>query len=574
MKRLLLLLALCLIIMPSLALVDTMQDPGSYATDNSSRFTCWGLSSTNCFWIQSSTGGNSYLETRDGDVPLLNSYPNPSAYWAASMVMPYSPGYGYDYIILYSNSRTSMWQYLYSGDSAGGTHRWELVTTSGVPYLYRDGIKLANGTSALAQNPSYVGLLSHNYPFGDFRPRLDDVIMSDTESKYIVGMPALNGYYIKKDMISPGASGFYNATTGALINSNTFDSTWGRSTLLTNNSELMYLVNAQTGTIYANASTGTGGAGTTSWDVATNLIAAGAPYGRYQVKFGDFYSTQIAYIASGASIAFDQNTYSQGDTAAVTYLIDAAYWNPSAYTYAIKIYNGNDWSVAHTQSISSVSGTASYTFTSSDTQGEYYAVLESTSVAGGNPIWMNYDYAALNAYFKMYGYVNGAENNTILAGANVSIVQGSTVVNQITPADGSYNATGFLTGTNLTVNATKSGYFQYLVSYVPMSSGAKIVNITLNATSPTYTGIGIGGVVRTGTLTGTVITGGYGKPIGGATCFAKNTTNGEYCTNVTNMAAWYKFDETNGCILTSKRPYDLWCQKAGYTGGNYTVVAA
>ena len=101
------------------------------------------------------------------------------------------------------------------------------------------------------------------------------------------------------------------------------------------------------------------------------------------------------------------------------------------------------------------------------------------------------------------------------------------------------------------------------------------LNFTLNSTTPTYTGLGIGGVARDGILTGTTITSGYGRPIGGATCYLRNQTGGESCTNVTNTAAWYLFDEGNGCVLTSARLYDVWCSKLGYSNSpNYTVVAA
>jgi hypothetical protein len=151
----------------------------------------------------------------------------------------------------------------------------------------------------------------------------------------------------------------------------------------------------------------------------------------------------------------------------------------------------------------------------------------------------------------------------------VSIIQNSN-----TTADGNYSATGFLTGATLTINVTKSGYSQYYVTMIPMVAKTTSLNLTLNSTTPTTTGLGIGGVARTGLLTGNLVTLGYGQPIGGASCFAKNTTNSQFCSNVSNNAAWYKFDETNSCFLTSGRPYDVWCQKLGYAGGNYTVVAA
>jgi hypothetical protein len=237
--------------------------------------------------------------------------------------------------------------------------------------------------------------------------------------------------------------------------------------------------------------------------------------------------------------------------------------------------NGNTGQFIQNQSISTQAGSFTRKWTTSDTQGTYYAILIATPISGGSDIWMNYDWASVSGYVTFTGYVNGAETNAVLSGANVSIVQGSTVVNQVTIADGNYSATGFLTGATLSINVTNSGYSQYNVTLTPMVARSISLNLTINSTTPTNTGLGIGGVSRTGVLTGNVITKGYGQPIGGATCFAKNTTNSEIYSNVTNMAAWYKFDETNGGFLTTKRPYDVWCQKVGYSNSqNYTVVAA
>jgi hypothetical protein len=113
------------------------------------------------------------------------------------------------------------------------------------------------------------------------------------------------------------------------------------------------------------------------------------------------------------------------------------------------------------------------------------------------------------------------------------------------------------------------------VTFVPLATKTIYLNISLNSTSPVYTGLGIGGIARDGIFSGGVISNGYGRPISGATVYLKNTTSGELYTKTTNNAGWYLCDEGASCFLTTKRPYNVWGQKLGYSNSpNYTVVAA
>ena len=150
----------------------------------------------------------------------------------------------------------------------------------------------------------------------------------------------------------------------------------------------------------------------------------------------------------------------------------------------MKIYSGNTWNVIDTQSITASSGTFSYTFTENDPQGEYYAAVVATPTVGGDGIWLDYGYAALNAYSTFTGYVNAAQNATAISGANVSFSQNGIVSNSFSGFDGNYTATGFMTGTSLVINVTQSGYSQYYVSFIPMVAKSISLNITLNATAP------------------------------------------------------------------------------------------
>ena len=569
--QMVLIMALCLMLAaPVMGTALTYQNGVSY--------TNMSFGTANMTYINNITGGNSYIYKPYGvsaeALVLTNAYPTT---YAAATSHDSAYNWGGPTVKLYSASKVLVGSY---GCSLNPIHqdpcndenaRYEVKIVGTTAYFYVSGILWGTATG-LTTNPSYVGF-THAGNGGGW----DDIVYGESEKKHIIGMPAQNGYFIKKDMVNPAASGLYNYSTGALVDSNNMVTTWGRSNLTEgdNANESMYLINVDSGTIYETHYTGNFTANTTTWNIANSLITSGAPYGRYQIKFADFYSDEIAYIANGASISFNADDYNQQDTATITYLIDGAYWDTSTYTYSMKIYSGNDWTVISNQPITAPSGTFIYQFTSNDQQGEYYAVIIAVPNVGGDDIWMNYDYAALNAYASFHGYVNDAETTLPISGANVSFSQNSIISNLITPPDGNYTATGFMSGAILTINVTASGHFQYYVAFTPLVSGSKEVNITLNSTSPSFTGLGIGGVTRDGSFDGTTITKGYGRPIGGSTCYLRNQTGGESCTNITNMAAWYKFDEGNGCILTTKKPYDVWCSKLGYSNSpNYTVVAA
>jgi len=566
MKRLLLLLALCLTLaMPVMAAPLTFQNEHDLTDVQTVSYigTCNAAGLT-----RSTTAGNQYMYATTAICGFQNAVANPFTYAAWTDTNVVSNGAR---VRLSDASNVSMYELTFSG-SPTGIVRLEVVVTGSTARIYKNGI-LVGTSGALATNPSYVQYFTNSG--GIDAIVMDDFIMNTAEGKYVVGMPTTNGYFLKKDMINPSNSGVFNYSTGALVDSNYMYTTWGRgnTTEGENINESMYLQNVNTGVTYETHYTGNLTAGTTQWNVASSLVATSAPYGLYRVRFGTFDSEEIAYIANGANVDFDKSNYNQNDVATITYLIDAPYWDTSTYTYALKVYRVNDWVVVSTTPITSTTGTVLYQFTSSDTQGTYYAVITATPNAGGDEIRMAFNWAQMTAYFAPYGYVNN-ESGSVISGANVSLSQGSIISNTITTASGNYTGSGFLTGAVMTINVTATGYSQYLATLTPMVTGSKYINITLNSTSPACTGLCIGGVHRDGILTGTLITSGYGRPIPGATAHAKNTTYGDYCTNVSNNAGWYIFDESNGCVLTSGRPYDVWSTALGYSNSpNYTVVA-
>ena len=143
-----------------------------------------------------------------------------------------------------------------------------------------------------------------------------------------------------------------------------------------------------------------------------------------------------------------------------------------------------------------------------------------------------------------------------------------------TAANGTYRATGFLTGSAILVNVTAPQYLQYYVQFTPSNSKTNALNITLRSTNVTQAGLGIGGITRTGSFAGLTITGGFGEPISNANVTLQNVTNGNYHYTTTNMAGWYLADEGESIFLVSQRPYEVWGSKAGFSNSTiYTVVA-
>ena len=289
----------------------------------------------------------------------------------------------------------------------------------GEAYIYRNGIFKAK-SAPLSVNPSYVGFgttTSNHFGICDW----DDIVYGDTENKYIFGNPESESFILKKDFVTPASTGFAfsNFTT---ISSNNMTSTWGKTNITYSGNESVVLMNVDTGTIYSYQYTIYSAFGVIQWPLNEAIFNSGAPYGRYYVTIpgSNSYSEEIWYIGSGATISFNQNTYSQQDVATMTYSISGAYWDTSTYSYSIDVISGTTGSTVHSQAITASSGTDTYTFTSTDPQGVYYAVVKATPNAGGDAIWMNYDYATLSAYLTLTGYVNN-ETAMVLSGANVNI---------------------------------------------------------------------------------------------------------------------------------------------------------
>lgn len=568
MKRVILLLAISLLLAaPVAAYTEDFQNPNTSLT----YFGPYIIGGSTYGYVAPQAGGNGYYFT-DSDwgsegAFIRNKYAYISTYAAATQIRT-NPGIT---VRLFDNTNATL------DDLYGPINgRFEVVISGGVAKLYKDG-NLVDTSVALAQNPSYIGFGSYGITAtADW----DNIVIGDSDSRYVFSVPTEEWYYLKKDMINPAAYGFYYTNNNTLISSTTFPARWSRSSPnLTGGpiNESIYFINTDTGTVYATYYTGNNVCdGSINVNFKTALIDAGAPYGLYALKINTTTSDPILYKASGASVVFDKDSYNYNDVASITWGVETDYWDTSTYDYVVGLVDSYG-TYAENYTLTERTGTFTHTFTTDDKQGAYYAVVVATKRSDSSTYWLAIDYAELDAYFNIRGYVNDAQTTLPISGANVTITQGSTKTITITIADGNYTFSGGLLGTALTINATAAGYSQYYALFSPTVYGTKDINITLNSTTPTYTGLGIGGVDRDGSFNSTTstITSGYGRPIPSATCYLKNTTNAELYSTTTNNAGWYLFDESTPAILTSQRPYDLWCEKIGYgNSANYMVVAA
>jgi hypothetical protein len=579
MKRLLVGILLLAIVAPSVATSLNFQNPADYTHG------VFIGTNSNVVWSESGTGGNNDVRISCGHYGDYGVYrlasPQYTTYAAATMSSGNTPAsFRQPRVILYDAAGGTLYTFsnLQGVTGGGGYGRYEVKMSGGTAYLYNNGI-LNFTSTALASNPAYVGWGVSSSASWGFTVGWDDYVHGQSENKYVLGLPESDDMFmILKDNSNPAASGLVFVTNHTIVQPQYITGTWSRGSAATPpdplTNESVNFVNYLTGTVYATNYTGTAYTGVISIDILTNLLNSGAPYGWYALTIpgSGQHSNKLLYMGTGATISFDRDDYSYGDPVVMTYAVAADYWD-SSNTYSVDIISGTTGAVISSQGVSSQSGTVAYTFVEeSASQGVYYAVIISND--GTSDSWLGFDYAELNPYLTFTGYVND-ETGAVISGANVNITQNSIIRDSTTIADGNYSATGLYSGAPTTLNVTKTGYTQYYASLIPMAAKSIHLNFTLVDSTPTYTGLGIGGVARDGILTGSAITFGYGRPIPDATVYLVNASNGESYTKTTNNAGYYLCDEGASCFLTTKRPYDVWGEKLRYDNSpNYTAVAA
>ena len=524
-----------------------------------------GGGGSSCTYTQNTTGGNSYITTIDAagvySTYIQNKDPEQTTYAAATIIstvsIPASGGVG---ITLYDSGHNVQYNYVHK--KAASYSRYEVKIIGGSAYVYRNS-DLVAVSPALISNPYYVAFGSqYTGPGGVVTAKVDDFVYGTSESPYILSAPEEGAYILKKDMITPAASGFA-WSNGTIISSYNMTTTWGKGT---NTSETVILQNYGTGqTMCSHVTTSGTSAGSVQWPLQECIFNNPlATYGYYvtTISGSGEYSAVIPYLGSGASVTFNQASYTRGDTAILSYSIEGGYWDTGAYTYKIQTQDvfGNVW---ETDTVTTQTGSVSVDFADAD-QGVYYAILIATPIAGGDAIWMNYDSAEVSGYMKFVGGIYDAENETQIT-ENVTVI-----INQDGLSDTTYTETGvynstdgmaFGTGSLTTFTVSASGYQTQVSSFVPMIAKTIVKNITLPRDPPTCpTGICLGGLANE-----TI----YSRPVANVTIAITNATYSESYTTSTNSVGWYNLGESNGVFLTNGRCYHVTASKTGYTGNTY-----
>jgi hypothetical protein len=453
----------------------------------------------------------------------------------------------------------------------------EVVVSGGTPYIYCFGQMVATLTTKTT-NPSYMSVATSLNPL-----EIDNVLIGESDRHVISTIP--NNWTVTKDLISPASVGVYAQDPSTYLfnvvkNSNYLYIETGVDSQDTAPKDI--IISDESGNVINTTHISSANPYTLlQYDLTQFFIDANNHYGLFSAHFEN--SSVYSYFSvtgAGATVSLDKTQYTEGDIATATYTITPSYWDTSTYNYRLDFISATTGAVVSTSVISSSSGTKTYTFKDTDTQGGYYAaVIAKARTVGATDVWMTYAYADLTNFAVFQGYVLNAETAAVINGAEVNVSQNSIIYDATTPATGNYSTTGtgFGSGTTTLVNVTASGYTGYIVNIIPVSGKTINLNITLSPLTPThYYGLGIGGVVRTGVNDGlNNISYGYGQPIIGARVSVTNITNGESYFNITNSAGWYMCDNGAVCNLVNNRLYAVWGSKLGYTNSTtYNVIAS
>ena len=589
MKRLLALLALCLLISPVLGTAYKMHEPSEYFRLTNYTSNASSGYSEHVFDAATQRGYVRFNSTSVfgvGDVfasvRLGNAYP--VEYSAATNMYSSSNTNNQVNIKLYDSSMSEIQQYVWDPTTTL-PRRYELKMLAGVPQYWRDGTLTASGV-LLAGNPAFVSWGVDRGSLGYAQLGFKDLNWAEP-NRMMMTLPGTDNdtFIILKDIINPANSGIAFGENGTIVNSNYMYGYWSRgnastdSPLDTQPNWTIQLKNYNTGVIYATNYTGlsaTSGRlafiGNVSWNVRDliieNTTAPQGYYGLYCPETLDWSNT-ILYKSNGANVQWDSDSYSHGDDASVIYyVLSGGYWDTSTYSYKIAILDSYMNFKANT-SLTSSTGTVTHSWEDDDDEGVYHAWLIATSNVGSNEYIIGDDYTNLVAYFGYGGYANDGYTGLPLSDVAINITQGTSISNQSSGSDGNYTSQKlFVTGASVFFNVTKAGYNPYQYNFVPLASKSVYdLNVSIYPSAPDgSTGVKVGGVIMDIT---------YGRPIPGATVYLFNQTTAEQNSHTTNVAGGYICEPETVCTLIPNQQYYVNATKLGYNQSvDYSVVAA
>ncbi|MCK5226115.1 MAG: carboxypeptidase regulatory-like domain-containing protein, partial [Planctomycetes bacterium] len=320
-----------------------------------------------------------------------------------------------------------------------------------------------------------------------------------------------------------------------------------------------------TTTIPSNQGAGDKPAGFVRWN--RNEIY-GTNWGLYHVQlFRDttkLAETTFTYFDStiSGSVSFDQDSYSQGQTANIAYTISSPDF--STYTYYLKTMDVTG-TVEDTYTLTAASGTKSPSLTDYDS-GIYYAILSRTNKATGVNEEFAYDYASVTETVYVVGNVTEAVSGLKMPNASIQYLQGVTYYNTTSADDGSYNVSDLSVSvsTTITANATyindanfgTNNYSLSSFSFTPLAAEIYNIDLILFDVNHTYNNASVYGLVHDNI---------YNQPIYNSTVNIYNDTWSDSTTST--ATGYYVF---NGLLRNGT--YNVNATANGYTDSiNYEI---
>lgn len=429
--------------------------------------------------------------------------------------------------------------------NTGGTlnaGRMEIIIIAGVARFYNNGALVAT-SSALSENPSYLYLAN-----SVFVTNIDDIVVGYSDDSTIIGPPPSN-WFILYDSLAPASTGLYqtNATLGGnpiLKNSNYFGVSYGRGTSAATTLQLI----------------SPAGAVVHSYPVANMSCQAALPIADlYQdgVIAPGYWTVQLAdsplaqkhfWVLSGtAAVSMDKTSYLTGDTGIATYSIPSSYWDPTTYSYKLRLVD-----IYGTQleeySIAGPSSSQSVSFATTDGAGVRFIEIVRIKTSDSTESIIGYTSTTVYEYLGFRGVTYDANTTLPLAGVAYNFTQSGTIVTGTSGFDGNYSVGGFGTGSRLFYNFTYPGKraWNFTIDN-PLSTGYKTLDIALYPSSPAVSNVTIGGVIHDSV---------YGNIIPSATVTA---TNGTTISTTANIRGGYMIPG-----LTAGTCYAMGATKTGF----------
>jgi len=422
--------------------------------------------------------------------------------------------------------------------------RYELISDSGFVSLYINGAYIKN--AALSRDsPVQIKFLA-NAPYGNgyyYKAHEANMVMDDFSTSSIVGMneewTQANTYIDTSYGIQSYAS--FPSSTYTMTSSRVGSGTTTNTTTLTSQADFVRWNRTE---IYGN-----------DWGLYHVQLF------RDSTKLAETTFTYFDSTISG-SVAYDQDSYSQGGTANIAYTISAADF--ASYTYYLKTMDVYA-NVQDSYTLTAASGTQSPALADYDS-GVYYAILSRTNKGTGVNEEFAYDYASVTETVYIVGNVTEAVSGTTMHNVSIQYLQGSTYYNTTSAIDGSYNVSDLSVSvsTAITANATyindtnfgNNSYNLSTFSFTPLAAEIYNIDLILFDVNHTYDNVSAYGLITDYI---------YNQPIESVTVNIYNDTWSNSTT--TTGTGYYVFHN-----LISNETYSINATRSGYIDSNdYTI---